>query len=283
MVYYEDKQYKKYNRAMFSVRGRFTGWHALYLFVPFFILALIPYIYLSAQTSTHARNIESTDIPLVANVETANTVESFTEPLVAEKNKILFVGDSITSGMTNCNYALAQCDKVDESAVSKEIDMLGKDVFAAKVGNTEAQTTTDHLTSGLDVEGADIAQIMLGTNDAGQGISTEEYKQNMQTIVDQLLSSGVKKIIINKPIFAASVSDKINDYWSQLQASPSVFDNENVLIGDEEAYDWFAARTYLLDGDGGGFHPDEYGYEILGRFWAKALQRVMAQDTVTND
>jgi lysophospholipase L1-like esterase len=236
-------------------------------------------MYLSAQSAVPTRNLESQDVPLAASVETVNTVESFTEPVAATKSKILFVGDSITSGMTNCNYALSQCDKAAESAVSKEIDLLGKDGFAAKLGNTDAQTTTDHLASGLNVEGADIAQIMLGTNDAGQGLSAPEYKQNMREIVDKLLASGVKKVIVNKPIFAVNVADKINQYWDYLQTEPNLFDGIQVVKGDESAYDWFAERTYLLDGDGNGFHPDAYGYEILGRFWAEALQRIIDTET----
>jgi lysophospholipase L1-like esterase len=278
MVYVEDKQYKKYNKGMFRVKGGFTGWNALYLLVPFFVGALIPYMYLSAQSALPSRNIKSENISVAANVETVNTVESFAEPVAAEKNKILFVGDSITSGLTNCNYSDSKCDKVGESAVSKEIDLLGKDSFAGKVGSEQSQTTVDHLANGLNVEGADIAQIMLGTNDAGLGIPIEQYKENMQSIINTLLTSGVKKIMVNKPIYAASVSDKINQYWDYLQTAPSIFDDETVVKGDEEAYDWFAKRTYLLDGDGGGFHPDEYGYEILGQFWAKALQRVMDEE-----
>ncbi|MDR3125685.1 MAG: SGNH/GDSL hydrolase family protein, partial [Candidatus Nomurabacteria bacterium] len=164
---------------MFCIRGSFTSWNALYLLVPFFVLALIPYMYLSAQPTPSSRVSESRDVPIAANIETANTVESFTEPVAAAKSKILFVGDSITSGMTNCNYVANQCDKVSESAVSKEIDFLGKDSFTAKLGSAQAQTTADHLAGGLGVEGADIAQIMLGANDAGQGFSAEQYKQNM--------------------------------------------------------------------------------------------------------
>jgi hypothetical protein len=278
MVYFEDKQYKKYNKRMFRIKGGFTSWNALYLLVPFFVAALIPYMYLSAQTALPSRNAESQDVPIAAHVETANTVESFAEPVAAAKSKILFVGDSITSGAMNCDYASSKCDKAAESAVSKEIDLLGKDSFAAKVGSDQFQTTVDHLTNGLDVEGADIAQIMLGTNDAGMGIPVEQYKENMQSIINTLLISGVKKIMINKPIYAASVSDKITQYWDYLQVTPNIFDNENVVKGDEEAFDWFAKRPYLLDGDGGGFHPDEYGYEILGQFWAKALQRVMTEE-----
>jgi lysophospholipase L1-like esterase len=275
MVYFEDKQYKKYNKGMFRVKESFTGWNALYLLVPFFVMALIPYMYLSAQSVVPTRSDESKDVPIVANVKTANTVESFAEPIVAQKSKILFVGDSITSGATNCDYASYTCDKVGESAVSKEIDLLGKDSFAGKVGSEVSQTTVDHLANGLDVEGADIAQIMLGTNDVGLGVTIEQYKENMQSIINTLLTSGVKKIMINKPIYAASVSDKINQYWDYLQTTPSIFDDETVVKGDEEAFDWFAKRTYLLDGNGGGFHPDEYGYEILGQFWAKALQRAI--------
>jgi lysophospholipase L1-like esterase len=278
MVYCEDKQYKNYNKGMFRIKGSFTSWHALYLMVPFFVAALVPYLYLSAQSGVATHSVENSDIPLVASVETVNTVESFAEPVAAEKSKILFVGDSITTGMTNCNYAISQCDQVDASAVSREIDFLGKEGYAAKVDNSQAQTTADHLARGLNVEGADIAQIMLGTNDAGMGVSPAEYKQNMKTIVDTLLDSGVKKVMINKPIFAASVSDKINEYWEYLQVAPSLFSDEFVVKGDEDAYDWFASRQYLLDGDGGGFHPDEYGYEILGQFWARALQRNLSED-----
>jgi Lysophospholipase L1 and related esterases len=279
MVYCEDKQYKKYNKNMFRIKGSFTAWHALYLMVPFFIVALIPYMYLSAQSSLSISNIESDNIQLVANVETSNTVESFLEPVAMEKSKILFVGDSITAGLTNCDYTIAQCDTVGASAVSKEIDFLGEDGFAAKIDNVQAQTTADHLEKGLNVEGADIAQIMLGTNDAGKGISKEEYKQNMQSIIDSLLGSGVKKVMINKPIFATSIHEAINEYWDYLQAEPSVFDDASVVKGDEDAYDWFAQKTYLLDGDGEGFHPNEFGYEMLGQFWAKALQRAIAENT----
>ena len=272
MMYREDKQY---NKNTFRLSRGFTKWHALYLLVPFFIAAFIPYMYLSVQSTKPISNIDSEDISVVADTDTINTVESFDEPIATQKSKILFVGDSITRGMMNCDYTTEECDRTSESAVSKEIEVLGKEDFVAKVDNSQIQTTADYIAKGSTTEGATIAQVMLGTNDVGKGISKVEYKQNMQTIVNDLLDSGVEKVIVNKPIFSVQISDKINEFWAYLQESPSIFDNESIVKGDEAAYDWFAKRTFLLDGDGQGFHPDEYGYEVLGRFWAEALQKAI--------
>lgn len=278
MLYREDKQYYKNGRA-FSIERGFTKWHALYLIVPLLLLALIPYMYLSAQSTQTISSVDNEDVLIVASNETIDAVDNAETPLPDGKNKILFVGDSITRGMMNCDYTTKECDKTSESAVSKEIELLGEEEFTAKVDNSSVQTTADYIAKASTVdEGTKIAQIMLGTNDAGEGVSKVQYKKNMQTIVDGLLKTGVEKVIINKPIYATNISDEINTFWSYLQKTPSIFDNKKVVKGDESAYDWFKKRTHLLDGDGQGFHPDEYGYEVLGKFWAEALQEVIDED-----
>jgi hypothetical protein len=146
-------------------------------------------------------------------------------------------------------------------------------------GSTTNRWATDYsnmMTDALTMftnAGVNLVHIFLGANDANDshGISGEDYKTNMQTIIDTLKTNAlIKHIIISSPIYSTSVSidnAKIQAYHSVIQEL--VAENAGfVLAGDSNAYDWFEQKetanpgSVLVD----TLHPRPLGYIQLGEF-----------------
>jgi len=201
------------------------------------------------------------------------------EPVV-EMTKIGFIGDSITHG-----------PKKGKSAVTHEIESLG-DKFVGFNEAVNGTTTTDWQPGTLlfndalakfRAQNVHTVSIMLGTNDArrDRAISPAIYRRNMEVIVKSLLSSGVvKKVIINYPPYVVPGSAtwdevsiaRLKLYMLQLDA---VTKERGVAKGDTAAFDYFRQHTdQLID----GIHPNEEGRQALGRMWADAYERVVAQE-----
>jgi lysophospholipase L1-like esterase len=134
------------------------------------------------------------------------------------------------------------------------------------------QATTIFQNSGVDV-----VFLMIGTNDIAGNVSSGVYKSNVETIINTLKTDGgVKKIILDRPIYSSSRD--MNLLATYTPVLYELVDGETVLLGDIDAYDWFA-----LDPDTtlnpvevwSGVHPTISGYVALGNFWASAYKRLI--------
>jgi lysophospholipase L1-like esterase len=200
---------------------------------------------------------------------------------IERRRTLLFVGDSITYGQTNCNYGSNYCRLALSSAVDTEMSILNRETvnyIEINLGNPGA-TASGYLygmnqayLNKIKQYRIETAQIMLGTNDSVRGVSTANYIKNMSGIVDQLLATGVKTVIINRPIYNAVSAWRLNDYSENLAG---LANGSTVFIGDVEGYDWFRQNSWHLDGGGGGFHPDQTGYRVLGELWAAAFLSIV--------
>jgi lysophospholipase L1-like esterase len=216
------------------------------------------------------------------NVGTISAVDDASALWQIERRRtLLFVGDSITYGQTNCNYNSSYCRLASSSAVDTEMSILNREAVnyvEINLGNPGA-TASGYLNGMNEVYLNEIkkyrietAQIMLGTNDSVRGVSTANYIKNMSGIIDQLLAAGVKTVIVNRPIYNAVSAWRLNDYSENLA---NLANGSSVFIGDTAAYDWFRQNSRHLDGGGGGFHPDQEGYRVLGELWAAAFLSIV--------
>jgi hypothetical protein len=185
--------------------------------------------------------------------------------------KIGFIGDSITDGN--------RCSSGNYPSVVAA-DLL--DMTQYKFG-TSGATTKSYLASYLaaakasfKTNGVEIVHIMLGTNDSktSESISPDDYKNNLQAIIDQLTdpSVGVKKVILSYPMS----SYLGNDVAAQAKLAAFIpmidelVDGETVLLGDTQALADFRTNMGTLTCDTA--HPNQAGNVQLGTYWANAIK-----------
>lgn len=140
-------------------------------------------------------------------------------------------------------------------------------------GNT-TQMLLDRLQTDVINTGAQVAVIMIGTNDVHAQIDENVTIANMQSIVDQLVAAGMKVIITpityrgdNHPVYTAKI-DIINTAYANIAAN-----NANVAI--TETFDEFNAlaidpvrwEEVTID----RLHPNSSGAYLMGKVISKAL------------
>jgi lysophospholipase L1-like esterase len=146
-----------------------------------------------------------------------------------------------------------------------------------------------------------IFSIKLGTNDSaiqgplGAPVSKEDYRQNMKSIVDELLKQFPdSKIVLQQPIWYSSNTyngakylaeglARLQSYFPELQSLVKSYSETNrnrVYLGSQEAFDYFR-KNYLTDlvaenGNQGIFylHPNKKGAAKLAEFWAGSIYKI---------
>lgn len=197
-----------------------------------------------------------------------------------EKEKIGFIGDSITHGRPG-----------KTSAVEVEMALL-KNTLAINRG-VGGSTSTDWLPGHIlfddalaifKTQNVHTVSIMLGTNDArgDKATSPATYRRNMERIVEGLLGSGgIRLVIINYPPYvvpgALRLWDGVSNARLQLYANQLdvITKERGVARGDTMAYAYFKYHPYQL---ADGVHPNDFGIEALGKLWAEAYKRIVANE-----
>ncbi|MDB5183580.1 MAG: Lysophospholipase and related esterase [Candidatus Saccharibacteria bacterium] len=193
-----------------------------------------------------------------------------------------FIGDSITVGADGSH-----------NAVQNEIADLGPHYRAVNRGISGTKTsdwTVDNrnFTDAAMIfqsEGVHVVSLMLGTNDAINAysvVSPEEYASNIKSTIYGLLDRGVDKVIVNYPPFITpgivtkdtieSSKQAFLDYRTQLDTITT--GNARIVRGDTGSYDYFEHHlNELVD----GVHPNDKGYQSLGKLWADAYEHLFPQ------
>lgn len=145
-----------------------------------------------------------------------------------------------------------------------------------------------------------IFSIILGTNDSavqgpnGAPVSKEDYQNNLQTIVGQLLADfpGCKVVVQqptwyspnthNRSTYMQEGLTRLQSYFPKIKAAVKSFAKTNpgqVFMGDTDAFGFFRknAEQYFQheNGQDGIFylHPNKEGAIILGNYWGKAIYK----------
>lgn len=167
---------------------------------------------------------------------------------------IVFLGDSLTAGSG------VDPDSSYPSLLQKRLDRLGWKFKTVNAG-ISGDTSTGGLgrLSGLMKDRIDVFVLALGTNDGLWGLSPEETKKNIETIIQKvkLAFPGVV-VILAGPLVPP---DMEKSYESQIRkVFPEVAEERDVHL-----------IPFLLEGVAGnpqlnlpdGVHPNAEGYKIV--------------------
>jgi lysophospholipase L1-like esterase len=230
----------------------------------------------------------------------------------ARKIAIIYIGDSITygAGLNNRDKAPAV---IASREIKKKLaaDILFSN--QGKSGFTTVDFLPSSRSAYLQVvEAAKTFQknqdyelvfsVMLGTNDSaeegpnGSPVTPGAYRANLQIITDSLLDLFPDcKIIIHRPVFYSKNTynrskylsgglERLQQYFPQITALVSVnakLHSHHVFMGDELAFSAFKKHPEeLLQPENGRMgifylHPNEKGAAMLGKYWAKAIQKIL--------
>ena len=215
---------------------------------------------------------------------------------------IVFIGDSITYG-AGLDSPYKQAPPVWAVDYLKKKGL--KQVSFSNQG-VSGYTTVDflpsekkafpHVMEAARRDATLVFCIMLGTNDSadngpnGSPVSPQEYRANLKTIIDSLLSAFPEaKVVLNRPIWYSPTTyngakylqsglDRLQSYFPEIDTLVAAYPNR-VFAGDRDAYTYFE-KHYLTDlrpeqGHAGTFylHPNARGAEALGKYWGEAIKK----------
>lgn len=185
------------------------------------------------------------------------------QPVCASQNTILVVGDSISSAY-GMNYEKGWVSLLEDRLL--ELDQVYQVINASITGDVSA-SGRQRIPKLLDQHQPSVVIIELGGNDGLRGLSLDELKSNLNSMIIASLNSGANvllagmKILPNYgPIYTRSFEQVYDDLAS-----------ENAI----------ALIPFILDGIGGvpdkmqadGIHPNEQAQQIiLENVWEQLIK-----------
>lgn len=196
-----------------------------------------------------------------ANKNEENNAEVETKELMNETNQtgqkktILCFGDSITAG-----YGLDDTSDAFPGVLQQKIDSLGLDYTVVNSG-VSGETSSGGLGRIQWVlnQDVDFFLLELGANDGLRGISLDQTKINLQSIIDKVKAKNPETIIVLAgmelpPNMGADYTEQFRNLFSEL-AKTNDLEFLPFILKD------VGGIAELNQGD--GIHPTEEGHRIL--------------------
>lgn len=201
-----------------------------------------------------------------ANIGILGDYRNVNSPMSQENAVSLWIGDSITFGYaTSANWytkspaAYAHTNLGSNSAVTTSyvISAVGYNNMLGVNGRTSAEAVAGlpRIIGQARITGANLAHIMLGTNDSKDSVTTSpaNYKSNISALVSALKGQNPDiRIVLNKPLwfrpdtgfngdFSTASLARIADYHSMLD---QMADGKSIVVGGMAAYDELQAHGW---------------------------------------
>jgi len=238
-------------------------------------------------------------------------------PLLFAQNRnlnIVFIGNSITQGVqlaaSDAPPAVAVAYLLKQKGIN-EVNFSNQGHsgyttldFLPSAGRT-FNKVEEAANAFTNKEALLVFSLKLGTNDSaikgphGAPVPPDRYIDNVKTIVDKLLADFPKAIVVlQHPIWYSPNTYNSSKYMEEglsrvqayipkidsLVSSYSLTKSKHVFVGDRKAFDYFK-KHYLTElipekGQAGTFylHPNKLGAVSLGKFWGKAIERVVKKN-----
>ena len=239
-------------------------------------------------------------------------VKEAPSPVDKKQNiNLLFIGNSITYGAGLSNPAVeappAVCRDLIEEATGITTNLYnGGHSGITTLGFLPGRDDLTRLISAAKAfqkNGGNIyISIMLGTNDSaisgpeGAPVSPDNYKKNLKSIIDELISKVPGcKILLNYPIWYSPNTynggkylqeglDRLRSYYPYLDEIAEEY--EQVIAGDRNSWEYFENNNSLFiaeSGYSGTFylHPNVQGAQRLAEVWANSLLDIIVADSIT--
>jgi lysophospholipase L1-like esterase len=199
------------------------------------------------------------DIPLMSQPYT--TTIGYIGDSITDRNVYIRVNSHMPAGPNN---RIGVAEVINKAvAGSSTTDWVNDTLVNGRETLTGAKTA-------FSASGVEIVSLMFGRNDTTQGTLSGVFKTNIQTLIDDLKTIGIKHIILNCPIYATIGGDhpaRLQEYCIVL--SEIVDENPGyAVMGDTTAFGIFENDIGLLDD---GTHPTIQGYLILANIWAGVI------------
>jgi lysophospholipase L1-like esterase len=204
------------------------------------------------------------DFELTATGSNVTRTENVTA--IPYRTKVLFVGDSIA-----CKFK--QSEGVNHAYLG---GALNND-FSVGTNCGGGWKTADLLSSGSAVAAIntgdyEIVHIMIGTNDAGQGVDATTYKANMQAILNDIFTqTGARLVVISDPPYRTDSPPAVALLEEYQTVNAELADgDERVMVGDTSYFDWSRDNSATAFED--GIHPNaSVGLPMLADMWTDAI------------
>ena len=182
----------------------------------------------------------------------------FCLPALAGNKTLLILGDSLSAG-----YGIS----LRQGWVSLLEDRLEKTGHSYQVVNKSISGETtlgvkvrlDNILSQLT---PDVTVVELGGNDGLRGFSPEEIRTNLSNILDRLLESGSRVLLIPMklpPNYGETYNQKFSLIYSDLAEEKDIKEGKFILEG-------IAGDHLLMQAD--GIHPEAHAQEqMLDNVW----------------
>lgn len=217
---------------------------------------------------------------------------------------LVFIGNSITQGVGVSNATTEAAPIVTGRLIET---YSGKNVAIRNCGHS-GSTTLDWMpgttyyneaiaaAEAIKRYGSPWFSIMLGTNDSaedgpnGSPVSTDNYKANLKSIIDALLTKYEDaKVVINYPIwysdnthngavYKAEGLARLQSYHPIITTLVAEYQaaGKAVYAGSTKAYSYFEGNTSLYSAENGNsgtfyLHPNTQGATKLAQFWAGSI------------
>lgn len=184
-----------------------------------------------------------------------------------------FLGDSITNGSTASNFAYsfsAQAVQMVGATVALpgfvESGVPGQ-VSAAVLARVDAFTAT----------AVDAAVLLVGTNDAGQGVTLDQFASNVTAIITALRAAGISPVLCTVPprsgAATATNRDLLEAYnlWIRVQGpllGARIADVHSVLVDTTTGY------LAAIADSGDGVHPNDLGHQRMAMVVARQMREI---------
>ena len=193
----------------------------------------------------------------------------------------LGIGDSIMLGINTSVVSEAQAfvNQLNAMLWPQKHTIINRGVQGVATGDWLQAAGANLLVPAVAAAiagGVTSVMILLGTNDARQGITPATYLSNMNAIIAYIKAqiAGVK-IYVNVPPFVDALRAGTpftvaglvvqDSYVAQIQALAAT----NVYVCDQTAQSFFSQHDLDMLAD--GVHPNDTGASVLGGLWAKGV------------
>ena len=224
------------------------------------------------------------------------------------------MGDSITQGVTNLGgsasdvlsdngrgYGQVLDSLIDmatgESALYYQSGIAGLRSYDYTLTGTINDGTFTYTNSILPTfitnarsslgETPDITLVLLGTNDAVSGVSTEDYETYMRDVVSLLLATGTTPVLVHvPPIYNSSSVEIYSDYTGGYVSSLDTIANDTGAINGPDIYN--VMKDYVTSFGGyrslyfdTGIHPNDLGFSVMAQEAINTLMLTGGNTTAT--
>ena len=188
----------------------------------------------------------------------------------AEEPRLVFFGDSLTAG-----YGIG-AESAYPSLIESKLKSKGHKVKVINAG-VSGDTTAGGLrrVDWVLKQKVDVFLLALGANDSLRGLSPEEAKKNLATIVDKVLEQNPKSKIIlagikAPPSMGVEYTQEFDPIYTQLAEEKSI-----------------TLLPFLLEGVAGDpdlnlpdrIHPNEQGHERIAELVFPLVQAALSKDS----